>query len=158
MLQRVFYALEDTKSPFVFTTIQIVVFVISAYVCASTIPAMGLVAAISLAMSISFALQAGLAYLMLVKRIGRLTEGHLVRYGLQVIFASLLASAAGAASLWSVGGIGAQSFALSGALNALISCVAVGGVAVAVYVFVLWLMRNDEIRSALSALKGILRR
>ena len=158
MLQRVFYALEDTKSPFVFTTIQIVAFVISAYVCAATIPAMGLVAAISLAMSVSFALQAGLAYLMLVRRIGKLTEGHLVRYGLQVGFAAVLAGVAGAAVLWSLGGIEASSFALSGASSALISCVAVGSVGVLVYVIVLWLLRNEEIRSALSALKGILRR
>ena len=158
MLQRVFYALEDTKSPFVFTTIQIVAFVISAYICAATLPAMGLVAAISLAMSISFVLQAGFAYLMLVRCIGKLTEGHLVRYGLQVGFAAVLAGGAGAAILWSLGGIEASSFALGGASNALISCVAVGGVAVLVYVIILWLLRNDEIRSALSGIKGILRR
>ena len=158
MLQRVFYALEDTKSPFVFTTIQIVVFVISAYVCASTVPAMGLVAAISLAMSISFALQAGLAYLMLVRRIGRFSGGNLFGYTLQVSFAAILAGTAGTAILWAIGGIDPYSYALSGALNALISCVAVGGVAVLVYVFVLWLMNNAEIRSAVSSIKGILRR
>ncbi|MEY2737844.1 MAG: hypothetical protein RL683_962, partial [Actinomycetota bacterium] len=158
MLQRVFYALEDTKSPFVFTTIQIVVFVISAYVCAGLVPAMGLVAAISLAMSISFAIQALIAYFMLVRRIGKFTGGRLFDYALQVIFAAVLAGVAGAAILWSIGGIEPYSFALSGTVNALISCVAVGGVAILVYVFVLWLMRNDEIRSALSAVKGILRR
>jgi putative peptidoglycan lipid II flippase len=158
MLQRVFYALEDTKSPFVFTTIQIVAFVISAYVCSATVPAMALVAAISLAMSISFAIQALIAYIMLVKRIGRLSEGHLVRYGVQVVLASVVASSAGAALLWAIGGIGANSFALSNVANALLSCVLVGGVSVLVYVIVLWTARNDEIRSALSALKGILRR
>jgi putative peptidoglycan lipid II flippase len=158
MLQRVFYALEDTKSPFVFTTIQIVVFVVSACVCAATVPAMALVAAISLAMSISFAIQALIAYAMLVKRIGRLSKGHLVRYGVQVVLAGIVASAAGASLLWSIGGIGANSFSLSNVANALLSCVLVGGASVLVYAIVLWLARNEEIRSALSALKGILRR
>ena len=158
MLQRVFYALEDTKSPFVFTTIQIMVFVVSAYVCAATVPAMALVATISLAMSISFVVQAVIAYAMLVRRIGELSEGHLIRYGLQVLFAGLVASAAGGGILWALGGIQSQSYALSGVTNALISCVAVGSVAVLVYVIVLWLLRNDEIRSALSSIKGILRR
>lgn len=158
MLQRVFYALEDTKSPFVFTTIQIAVFIIGAYICAATIPAIGLVAAMSLAMSISFIAQAVIAYVLLTKRIGRLVEGHLVGYGLQVIFAGLFAGLVGAASLWAIGGIGESSFAMSSGLNSLLVCVLVGGISVFVYVGVLWLGKNQEIRSALSSLKGILRR
>ncbi|MEN9706838.1 MAG: hypothetical protein RIS31_404 [Actinomycetota bacterium] len=158
MLQRVFYALEDTKSPFVFTTIQIVVFVIGSYVCASLVPASALVAAISLVMSVSFVFQAGLAHIMLTKRIGKLTEGHLIRYGAQVVLAGLVAGGIGAATLWAIGGVGSGSFAMGGALPALLACVLVGVVSVLVYVGVLWLAKNQEVRSAVSALRGILRR
>lgn len=158
MLQRVFYALEDTRSPFVFTTIQIVVFVVSAFVCAATVPAVGLVAAISLAMSISFAIQAAIAYMMLTRRIGKFAGGGLIRYGIQVVLAAILAGGAGAIILWSLGGTEPYSFAMSGVINALVSCMAVGATSVLVYVILLWIAKNDEVRSALSAIKGILRR
>ena len=158
MLQRVFYALEDTKSPFVFTTIQILVFVVGSFVCSATVQASALVAAISLVMSISFAIQAVIAYFMLVKRIGRLTEGHLVAYGTQVVLAGTIAGASGAGILWAIGGISDGTFAMGGALTALISCVLVGGVSALVYMVVLWFAKNDVVRSAVSSVRGILRR
>ena len=158
MLQRVFYALEDTKSPFVFTTIQIIVFVIGSFICSATVQASALVAAISLVMSISFAVQALIAYLMLVKRIGKLSEGHLVRYGTQVVFAGFVSAAIGGATLWTIGGIGAESFAMGGAFRALLACVLVGLVSLLAYVIQLWFAKNDEVRSAVSAVRGILRR
>lgn len=158
MLQRVFYALEDTRSPFIFTTIQIALFVIGAYVCESLIPAISLVAAISLVMSVSFAVQATLAYVLLRRRIGNLRELGLFGYSLKVLFAALLAGLAGYSVLYLLGGVAEGAFAISSAVNALLSCVAVGGVAVVVYVLVLWVAKNQEVRSAVSAIGGIVRR
>ncbi|MEN9603634.1 MAG: hypothetical protein RL545_323, partial [Actinomycetota bacterium] len=158
MLQRVFYALEDTKSPFVFTTIQILVFVAGAYTCAASVPAAQLVAAVSLVMSLSFVVQAALAYALLRKRIGSLGESHLVRYGLQVGAAAVLAGAAGASLIWALGGIDADSLSMDGGFTSLFVCVIVVGVSVLVYLATLWLTKNGEVRTALSSLKGILRR
>ena len=158
MLQRVFYALEDTKSPFVFTTIQILVFVAGAYACAALVPAAQLVAGVSLVMSLSFVVQAALAYALLRKRIGSLGESHLVRYGLQVGAAAILAGAAGASLIWALGGIDADSLSMDGGFTSLFVCVIVGGVSVLVYLATLWLTKNGEVRTALSSLKGILRR
>jgi putative peptidoglycan lipid II flippase len=158
MLQRVFYALEDTRSPFIFTTIQIVVFVAGAYICSVTVQAIGLVAAMSLVMSASFVVQAGFAYGLLTKRIGRLSEGQLIGYSAQVIFAALLAGFGGASVLWSLGGIGEGSYSMQGGFQSLLACLLVGGVSVLVYVAILWLAKNDEVRSMLKSLKGILRR
>jgi putative peptidoglycan lipid II flippase len=157
MLQRVFYALEDTKSPFVFTTVQIVLFVIGAYSVASLVPAMSLVFAISLVMSVSFAIQAVLAYILLGKRIGALKELKLLGYTAQVVSAAVLAGIAGFSMLYLLGGVTEDAFAVSSALNALISCAAIGGVAVLVYLATLWLAGNAEVRSVLSRLKGIAR-
>ena len=158
MLQRVFYALEDTKSPFVFTTIQIVVFVIGAFICAATVPAIGLVAAMALVMSISFAVQALIAYSLLTKRIGKLTDGRLVRYGLQVVGAAVLAGLIGGGIPLAIGGLTLVSFALAGTLQSLLVCVVVTAISAGIYVATLWLAKNEEVRSALSSLKGILRR
>ena len=158
MLQRVFYALEDTKSPFVFTTIQIVVFVCGAFVCAATVPAIGLVAAMSLVMSLSFAVQALIAYRLLTKRIGKLSQGHLLRYGLQVVGAAILAALIGAGVPVLIGGPSLAAFAISGTIQSLLICVLVTVITVGIYVATLWWAKNDEVRSALSSLKGILRR
>jgi putative peptidoglycan lipid II flippase len=157
MLQRVFYSLEDTKSPFVFTTIQIVLFVIGAYVCASLVQAISLVFAISLVMSVSFAVQALLAYVLLQRRIGSLRDLKLFGYTFQVVSAAGLAGAAGVYVLYLLGGIGENSFPVSSALNALVSCIAIGSASLFVYVGVLWLAGNTEVRSVMSRLKGIAR-
>ncbi len=157
-LQRVFYALEDTKSPFVFTTIQIVVFVIGSYFCAATVPAIGLVAAMSLVMSASFVVQASIAYILLTKRIGRIVEGHLVGYGLQVIGAAVLAGLVGAGLPIALGGMSFVAFAMQNGLNSLLVCLLVASISVLVYAGVLWLVKNAEVRSAVSAVRGILRR
>lgn len=158
MLQRVFYALEDTRSPFVFTSIQILLFVVGAYFCAATVTPMALVAAISLVMSVSFMVQALLAYLMLKRRIGSLKELKLFGYSVQVIFAALAAGIAGFAIMQLLGGVSEGSYPVSSALNALISCLAIGGTSVLVYVFALWFGKNAEVRSAVSAISGILRK
>lgn len=158
MLQRVFYALEDTKSPFVFTTIQILVFVIGAYVCSLTVPAISLVAAMSLVMSASFAVQASIAYALLVKRIGRFKDGRLVAYGFQVVGAALLAGLVGGGVPLAIGGLSLVSFALQGISQSLVVCLLVTVISVSVYLGTLWLAKNAEIRSALKSLKGILRR
>lgn len=158
MLQRVFYALEDTKSPFIFTTIQIAVFVVGSIICANTVPAISLVASISLVMSLSFAVQALIAYRILIGRIGKLSDGHLVRYGLQVSVAALFAGIVGALVLWLIGGIAEGSYPMAGATHALLSCLLVGGATSAVYVAILAIVGNAEIRGALSAVRGILRR
>ena len=158
MLQRVFYALEDTKSPFVFTTIQIVVFVIGAYLCANYVEAIGLVAAISLVMSLSFAVQASIAYVLLVKRIGRFENSGLIGYGMQVIGAGVFAGVATASMVWALGGIAEGAYPIASGLGALVTCVVAGAVGVVVYLGLLLLAKNPEVRSGVSALKGILRR
>lgn len=158
MLQRVFYALEDTKSPFVFTTVQIMFFVIGAIVCSSIVEPRYLVAAISLVMSASFAVQALISYWMLTRRIGSFSEGHLIRYGLQVIASALFAGLVGASLIWSMGGIGESSFTMSSGSQSLLVCFVVGLISVLVYVVTLWLAKNKEVRSAVSAVRGILRR
>ncbi|MEY4451710.1 MAG: hypothetical protein RLZZ380_831 [Actinomycetota bacterium] len=158
MLQRVFYALEDTKSPFIFTTIQIAIFVVGAYICASQVQAMALVFAISLVMSVSFAVQALLAYVLLQRRIGSLNDLGIFRYGSQVVLAGVLAGVFGYAVLHLIGGVSENAFAVSSALNALISCAAVGGTSIAVYVGALWMAKNAEVRSVMATVKGIFRR
>lgn len=158
MLQRVFYALEDTKSPFVFTTIQIIVFVVGAFICSLTVPAIGLVAAMSLVMSGSFAVQALIAYILLTRRIGPLVDSRLFGYGFQVVSVAVLAGVIGGGLPLALGGIRFVDFALHSWLTSLLVCLEVSAISVLVYMGTLWLLKNAEVRSAVSAVRGILRR
>jgi putative peptidoglycan lipid II flippase len=153
MLQRVFYALEDTKSPFVFTTIQIVVFIVGANVAAALVPAAALVAAISLVMSASFAVQATIAYLMLRKRIGQLSDGSLFTEAAKIVVASILSGAVGAAALWALGGVSESSYAMQGILNALVASAIVGLVAGLTYLLALIALGNKDVRAALAGIR-----
>jgi putative peptidoglycan lipid II flippase len=153
MLQRVFYALEDTKSPFVFTTIQILVFIVGAYVAAALVPAAALVAAISLVMSFSFTVQAIIAWLMLRKRIGQLSDGKLFSDSAKIVVASTLSGAAGAAVLWALGGVSESSFAMQGVVDALVSSALVGLAAGITYLAALLALGNEEVRSALTGIR-----
>jgi putative peptidoglycan lipid II flippase len=157
MLQRAFYALEDTRSPFIFTTVQIVTFVIGAYVCALTVPAIALVAAIALVMSISFSIQAILAYLLLKRRIGSLGFGRLGVYSLQVIGAAAISGLLAVAIPFVIGGWYLLNFSLASVLNALLVCLGVTALGVSIFAGVLWLGKNEEVRGVLSRLKGIAR-
>ena len=153
MLQRVFYALEDTKSPFFFTTIQILVFIVGAYTAAALVPAAALVAAISLVMSASFAVQALIAYLMLRKRIGQLSDGKLFSDSAKIVMASILSGAVGMAVLWALGGVSEPSYSMQGVLNALIASSLVGTSAGITYLVALVLLGNPEVRTALAGIR-----
>jgi putative peptidoglycan lipid II flippase len=153
MLQRVFYALEDTKSPFVFTTIQIVVFIVGAYVAAALVPAAALVAAISLVMSASFAVQATIAYLMLRKRIGQLSDGKLYSEAAKIIVAAVLSGVVGAMVLWALGGVSESSYAMQGILNALVASVIVGLAAGLTYLLALIGLGNKDVRAGLAGIR-----
>jgi putative peptidoglycan lipid II flippase len=153
MLQRVFYALEDTKSPFFFTTIQILVFIVGAYTAAALVPAAALVAAISLVMSASFAVQALIAYLMLRKRIGQLSDGKLFSESAKIVMASILSGAVGMAVLWALGGVSEPSYSMQGVLNALIASSLVGTSAGITYLVALVLLGNPEVRTALAGIR-----
>ena len=153
MLQRVFYALEDTKSPFIFTTIQIFVFIVGAYISAAMVPAAALVAAISVVMSASFAVQALIAYLMLRKRIGQLSDGKLFSDTAKIVLASILSGSVGVAVLWALGGVAETSYSMQGVLNALVASSVVGLSAGISYVLALMAFGNQQIRNVLAGIR-----
>lgn len=158
MLQRVFYSLEDTKSPFVFTTIQVLLFVAGAIACSVFVQPVYLVAAISLVMSLTFVVQAIIAYILLVRRIGSLGQSKLGKLFVGALLASGVAGAVGAIVLRELGGVAETSSAMSSVVSALVTCLIVGASSLAVYLGSLWVTRNAEVRAMMSSLLGILRR
>jgi len=158
MMQRAFYALEDTRTPFVFTTIQIVIYIIGAFVIAQTVPAAWLVVALSLLTSTSVTVQAIIAYTMLVKRAGSLSDHKIATTLAQLVLSGVIAGALGYGMIEIMGGIKPDSFVVDSILSSSLTIGLVGFVMFAIYSIALRLLRVSEIDTALAGLKGILRR
>ncbi|MFM1785379.1 MAG: hypothetical protein RLZZ108_403, partial [Actinomycetota bacterium] len=158
MLQRAFYALEDTKAPFVFTTVQVALFITGAITVSLTVPAEWMVAAMALVNSLSITVQAIVAYLALRKRIGPFENQRLASTAVSMILSAALAGGAGLLVLNLFGGVVVTSFALQSVLGAVASSFGVGIVMVVVYAAALKFLRVPEADTALKALKGIMRR
>ena len=158
MMQRSFYALEDTRTPFVFTCVQIALHITGSITMSVLVPHEWLVVALSLLTSTTVTVQAALAYFLLRRRIGSLGEHQIASSTLKFIAAGAVAAAAGLATLNLLGGTSEGSFAVKSILSSLIVDGVVGLVMVAVYLVLLKLLRVREVEGGLASIKGILRR
>ncbi len=158
MMQKAFYALEDTKSPFWFTVGQTLLYIVGALVMGATLPLAWLVAGLALLMSVTVLIQARAAYVLLGRRIGSLKEFKITSLNTRAVIAGIVSSAAGFGVLQLFGGIHAGSFAVATVLSALIACSGVAVVMVLVYLLMLTLLKVEEAKSAIATARGILRR
>jgi putative peptidoglycan lipid II flippase len=158
MMQRAFYALEDTRTPFIFTCIQISLHIAGSLTMSVFVPREWLVVSLSLVTSFTVSIQALVAYLLLRRRIGSLGEHKIASSTTKFALVAIVAGLAGWGTLELLGGISQGSFAMKTIFNSLIVDVAVGLVMLFVYLLLLKLLRVREIENALSKALGILRR
>ena len=154
MMQRAFFALEDTKTPFVFTSVQIGIHIAGSITLGFVMPKEFLVVSIALLTAFSICIQGLIAYAMLKKKIGGLSGFGVSRSTIKFVLAAIPASAAGVLVLIALGGIGEASFALQSVLGAITSSIIVGGIMGVSYLLLLWLLRSQEIQELGMALRG----
>ena len=157
MLQRAFYALEDTRTPFFFTLIQTVLFIGGAIAVAFTVNPVWLVATLALVNSIAITVQAVLAYRLLRRKVGRFEGAGLTSATARMLVAASFAGASGFVALWFTGGFAPGSFALATVLGAVATCAWVGLLMLGVYALALKLLGVPEVNVALTATKRIFR-
>jgi putative peptidoglycan lipid II flippase len=159
MFQRAFYALEDTRTPFVFTTIQISLHIIGSVVLFFTMSSEFLVMSLAALTSVTIGIQALAAYLFLRSSIGRVGEpprgGALT---LRVLVAALVTALFGYGVIWLLGGTSEQSLALGSIAGAVTVIFTSGVLMLVIYVLVLKVLKVPEIDTALKGIRGILRR
>lgn len=158
MMQRAFYALEDTRTPFGFTVVQISIHILGSLTMAVLVPAEWLVVGLSALTSATILIQAVIAYRLLSRQIGKLSEHKIAVSAVQFITAGLVAGLGGWATIQALGGISANSFVLQSVLSSVLSCFIAGFVMLAVYLVTLRFLRVPEIDTAVAGIKGILRR
>jgi putative peptidoglycan lipid II flippase len=144
IFQRTFYALEDTRTPFIFQTIQSVLFVTGALLVTQLQRAdiaVGIAAVTTAAGIIQTIIAAGL----LKRRIGHLGTWIVLRSYLMFFLALLPAAAAGVGLDLALGAF-SDGFAVSNKATAVVSMVVIGAAMALVYGAMLTLLRVPEFR------------
>lgn len=146
VLQRTFYALEDTRTPFFIQLFQSALFVGGALTVANLDRAwiaFGIAAVTTLAGTA----QTILAAVILRRRLGGIDAPHIVRDHSLYLLAALPAAAVGFLLLAITGGTEPEGFALSSEAAAIVSMLIVGAGITAVYVGGLAALRVEEFRT-----------
>ena len=156
VLQRTFYAMDDTRTPFVFTLFQVVVFCALAFACLA-LPTSLIGVGLAVSMSVSIVAQLVLAVVLLRRRLRGLDLGHIVRSLIRFTVAAAPATVAGALVIWLLGGY-TGGWAVASAVNAILTMLLGGLVMAPLYLGALWLLRSSELREALVPARRILGR
>jgi len=143
VLQRTFYSLEDTRTPFLLQLVQSGLFVAGALGVALW-PSSSIGFGIAAVTSVAGTAQAIVAGIVLRRRLGAIDGKRIARSFLIFFAAAVPSTVAGVGVLWSLGGTVAGGFALSGPLQAAASMAVIGGVMALVYFVILWLSKNQE--------------
>lgn len=158
MMQRAFFALEDTRTPFMFTVVQIGLHIIGSVTIHFTVAPEFVVIALSLLTSATITVQAMIAYRLLTKRIGSLAEHKVAGSTFAYLVAGLVSGASGWATLQILGGVSASSFVLDSVVSSVLSMAIIGFVMLAVYVIALRLLRVKELEPVAAKVLSLLGR
>jgi len=157
VVQRTFYALGDTRTPFRFTLFQVIVFIAGALACLA-LPKDVLAAGIALTTTIACIAQLVLAAWLLRRRLHTLDASRIGRGFGRSFLALVLPLAAGIGLLVLLGGTTEGGFAVSGILGSVVSMAIIGSVMAVLYFAGLWLLRSPELRGFAEPLVSRLRR
>jgi putative peptidoglycan lipid II flippase len=158
MMQRAFFALEDTRTPFVFTSIQIAFHIAGSLALGATMPKPWLVVSLSLLTGSTIVLQGLIAYFLLKRKIGGL-KGYGIGKSLGVfVLAAIPSISLGYGTLWLWGGIGPNTFAVDKVFGAVVVSGTVAAVTLGSYLALLWLFRVPQLREVSGALSSRLKR
>ena len=158
MMQRAFFALEDTRTPFVFTSIQIAIHITGSLTLGATMPKQWLVVSLSLLTGLSVTIQGVIAYLILRRRIGGLSGTGVMRSLLGFVLAAAPSLALGYWVLQLLGGTNRGAFPVDKVLGGIASAGIVATAVLFTYLGLLWLFRVSELRELQSQVKTRLRR
>jgi len=146
MAQRVFYAYTDAKSMVPIQVVMAGIVALGAVGAQTFAPPRYWVAGAGLAMSVSYAVGAVIALLVLGRRLHGIGAGRVVRLYVRAGLAAAVAAGLGWLGVQAVGGLD------TGRVRALVICVVVGLVMSGVYVGLLKLMRVRELDDLLRPL------
>ena len=163
-MQKAFYSLEDTRTPFWITVAQSTLYIIGALVIQVAVPPIHRVAGLAFLTSGTVLVSAVLYFVILRRRIGSFGAG-LVGSIVRFAVAGVIAGVIGKLVLEAIGGTGIGHFAVRSVGDAVISSAAVGVAILLGFVGALWAIRAPEFavltgiaRPLLNKVHGMLKR
>lgn len=158
MIQRAFYSLEDTRTPFLFTLVQTFLNVIGSILIAIYVNHIWIVVGLSLVTSGTILVQAILAFLMFKRKFGSLGHSHLGIATAKFVSAAIVAGLIGFAILQGMGGANPGAFPVLSVLASGLTCALIGAVMGLVYLIMLKVLRVPEVEILINPLKRLLGR
>lgn len=158
MIQRAFYALEDTRTPFIFTFVQVLVNISGFVLVWLYVEDIWLVVGLSLVTSTSILIQSLLSFALFRRKYGALGQGRLALAATKFVSAALVAGGVGYLMLQAMGGTVSGAFPIDSVLSSVVSCVTIGLVISLVYILILKLLRVKEVEILLAPVVRLLRR
>lgn len=143
VVQRTFYAYDDTRTPFMFTLLQTTIVIATALIASATLPLDRLAAGVALGQSISSIIQVIVATWLLNRRLGGIGVGRWMLSLGRFALAAIPAAAAGWGTFLLLGGV--NGWTVSDRLLGAIGTAVIGAVAVLVYLGMLALLRAPEL-------------
>jgi putative peptidoglycan lipid II flippase len=158
VLQRTYYSLDDTRTPFFLQVFQSVLFVAGALVVGATFSTQWIAVGIAGVTALAGSAQAVAAAWMLRGRLGGIDGGRMLRSYAAFAAAVVPAGVVGVLLLFAMGGTTQGGFAIANHFTAAVSMVVIGGAMAVVYFGVLVALRNPELGAILRPVIRRLRR
>jgi putative peptidoglycan lipid II flippase len=156
VLQRTFYALEDTRTPFFYQTFQSVLLV-GGMLVSATLPRDQIAIGIAVSTTVANCITLVIAAVLLRRRLGHLGLGGAARA--YAVFLLALVPAAGVGiGLDLAFGAFRDGFAVSNIASAILSIVVIGGVMAVVYFVALAALRSPDLRDFIAPVVRRIRR
>lgn len=146
VIQRVFFALGDTRTAFIYACFSMVV-TFGLLWWASTLETMWIIAGTALAVSIANLISASVWLVLVRRKIGAFGFRLVARRHVQYLAYAIPAGAAGVGIVWALGGYVDGGFGTETKLQGVITCAAAGAVMALVYFGILYLTRNPDFRA-----------
>ncbi|WP_243692334.1 DUF6049 family protein [Curtobacterium sp. PhB146] len=157
IIQRVFWAMHDHRTPFLMQCIQSVLFVIGA-LAVSTFPTSVIGIGVAACTTLAGTAQTIVALVLVRRKLGSIEGPVVTRSHVQFVIAALIAGVVGLVVANFFGAFSAAGFAMSDRTGALITIVLTGAVMVLVYFGALVVAKNGEIKNAVGMVKSKLGR
>jgi murein biosynthesis integral membrane protein MurJ len=152
IIQRVFWAMHDHRTPFLMQLVQSGLFVIGA-LSVAMLPSSVIGVGIAVCTTIAGSAQTIVALVLVRRRLGGIEGPIVTRSHVQFIIAALIAGVAGLVVANFFGAFSSDGFAMADVTGALITLVLTGSVMVIVYFGALVVAKNGEIRGAVDILR-----
>ncbi|HYI33812.1 MAG TPA: murein biosynthesis integral membrane protein MurJ [Glaciibacter sp.] len=146
VVQRTFYALGDTRTPFFFTLFQVVLVIIGVLGCA-LLPEEWIAFGIASVITVAGMAQTVVATVLLRRRLGGIDGKRITQSLAKYLVAAVVPIALGVVLVIALGGTRDGGFAVSGIVQALVSMVVIGVVMSLAYMAMLVVMRSSELEA-----------